>query len=692
MVTKLPPVNDPALKPWARKIEDLVLGHQTAINGVNSALARNSQQVGGLVDAVSDTSNKVTQIPKAPNSLQGAAVWAWAETGNISVTLNISWDAVTRDLNDGVLTNPIYEVWVRSTATDDPAKRVNATKDTSLHLPGLFTLTADYYVSVRAVTERGSAGQFSGEVFIEHPSPADLPQLEAPSAPTLTSAFGAVAAHWDGKSESDQPIPSYFAHVVAGVSNAENGDYTFVGQQLQREGNIVAPDQPVGDVVWVKLFAMDYLGRFSIGSVASSIEVQGVDLGTLGDDLEAAQAAVAQAQIDVQAAQQSIADMQGEISDATRLTTGTLDPGRIGPRTITADKVIIADLTNHIADPTFFYRTAQWTLPSNSSVVTITDPPTGSAATTALQVVANGTTLDTVPATSIPVRPGEKWYAEMWIRRIGAMVATTGTIQLGATVTRPAANGGTLQTTFADRTPADITTTWQRISGIVTIPDFGTALVVRPSVRSDVANGTFQMTEVVLRRMVAGELLVDGTITGSKIAANAITAAQMQANSISSEVIAAGAVTAEKLAVGAVTAEAISSGTIQSNHIAAGSIQVSHLEAGIGGALDISANDSITLAVGMATDAQATANAASSDVEDMRTVYDFGATGATISSPNTPFSLALMADRIEMQANGAAVSTWTAGQMTVESFVGTEVVLGNHKIEKYGTGTVVRAL
>jgi hypothetical protein len=688
LVQKLPPVNDPALKPWARKIEEILLTHESAISGVRTNSARQGQQVTGLAEVVAPTVKAVTQVPQAPQNVVGTAVWSWTATGSLSVTLEVTWDAVTLDLNDGVVTSPFYEIWVRT--ADTPGRRVSSTEDTHVDVPGLFTYTDDYYVSVRAVTRKGANGQFSSETLVPHPSSADLPMPEAPSAPVLSTAFGVVAAHWDGLTASGAGVVPYFAHVSLGVSATENGSYSFVGQQLQSEGNIVASDQPVGDTLWYQLYAVDYLGRVSPGSTPVSITVEGVDLGPLQQDLEDAQASVAQAQADVLAAQQDIAGMQDDVSDAL---TGPVDGTRIVARSVTADKVVISDTTNNIADPDFSYGAVQWNLPNGSTIATITDPPAGVDATKALQVVASGSVLDAQTITPIPVRPGQQWYAEMWIRRIGSTVDTTGTIQLAATINRPAANGGPVWPTFVTVTPADITTTWQRLSGVVTIPDFGTSLQVRPSIRADVADGTFQMTEFVLRRMVGGELLVDGTITATKIATNSITSAQMAANSISAEELAAGAVVAEKISAEAVTANAIAAGAIQTNHIAAGSITTTHLAAGLGGQLDITANQAITLVAGKADAAQSTATSVTKDLADMQTVYNFGSTGATISSPSSTFSLALKSDRIEFQANGNPVSTWTSGQMKVDSFVGTTVELGNHKLEKYGTGgTVVRAL
>jgi hypothetical protein len=45
-----------------------------------------------------------------------------------------------------------------------------------------------------------------------------------------------------------------------------------------------------------------------------------------------------------------------------------------------------------------------------------------------------------------------------------------------------------------------------------------------------------------------------------------------------------------------------------------------------------------------------------------------------------------------MLENGIVVSYWNAGQMYVTQLVAEKLTMGNHQIEKYGTGTVVRDL
>ncbi|UOE45893.1 hypothetical protein [Agromyces larvae] len=143
---------------------------------------------------------------------------------------------------------------------------------------------------------------------------------------------------------------------------------------------------------------------------------------------------------------------------------------------------------------------------------------------------------------------------------------------------------------------------------------------------------------------------------------------------------------------GSITANEIAAGTITGNEIAAGAITVSHLEAGVGGLLDLSANEFVINATGRADEALAAAGTAAGEVSEIRTYFRFDEDGLEISAPNSPFSTAIDNERLEFRENGIAAAWLSAGQFVAKSFIGETVEMGNHQFEKYGTGTVVRAL
>lgn len=224
------------------------------------------------------------------------------------------------------------------------------------------------------------------------------------------------------------------------------------------------------------------------------------------------------------------------------------------------------------------------------------------------------------------------------------------------------------------------------------------------------------------------------SLDAAKITAGILDAARIAAGSIVTDKLAASAVTAEKLAVGAVIAEKIAAEAIEANHISAGAIEVNHLSPSVGENLDLSANGSINLIVEAqdamqtgitdaaeaaedarlkalasgssaaqasaaaevarkaAVAAQGTANGANTKVNTVMTHFWVDAEGAHVGKSDSAFQTHVKDDRFEITENGIVQTYWSAGVMNVPSAVISEVVLANHKIENYGSGTVIRAL
>lgn len=170
------------------------------------------------------------------------------------------------------------------------------------------------------------------------------------------------------------------------------------------------------------------------------------------------------------------------------------------------------------------------------------------------------------------------------------------------------------------------------------------------------------------------------------------------------------------------------------DHIIAGSIAVDRVEPAFGEQLQLSANGSIQLIVqtmddtnaqlaltqaqaeAAATDAASATSVASSaqaglnvvegnvsslqsdlvdtanQVQTIQTWFWVDVEGAHVGRSDSPFQAHVKSDRFEITENGVVQTWWSAGQMNVPSAVVTEMVLANHKIENYGSGTVVRAL
>jgi len=266
-----------------------------------------------------------------------------------------------------------------------------------------------------------------------------------------------------------------------------------------------------------------------------------------------------------------------EVIINAQIGDGQITAPKVAAKAITADKLVISDTTQLLIDPGLELGGAGWTLPSTGTIATISDPRIDG--TKAMQIVANAGVQDAV-TDAFPVREGDWYYASCYYRQTVAG-STSGTVQLGATVQRTAAAGGVTWPSFATRTAgATALNTWTLMEGIVQIPVGATTLQLRPSIRNDVATGTYQFDDFRLRRMNGGELIVDGAIVASKIATDAVTANKISANAVTSNAIAANAVTAIQIAANAVTANQIAANAVVSSTVAANAI----------GAIQIAAN------------------------------------------------------------------------------------------------------
>jgi len=135
--------------------------------------------------------------------------------------------------------------------------------------------------------------------------------------------------------------------------------------------------------------------------------------------------------------------------------------------------------------------------------------------------------------------------------------------------------------------------------------------------------------------------------------------------------------------------------TVTANTITAGAIEVRHIAAGVGGALDISANESISLVVGEIAEVASDLGDTTSELADLRQRYDFTPDELRISQPGSPLAFAIDNESIEARDGLTVLARWQGGVMYAEQFVGEQVVLGAHKFEAAPAGvkgTVMRAL
>lgn len=680
--------------------------------------------------------------PKAPTGLAVSSnAGAFDDDGVPISVVALVWDPVAQATDDTTIDVELYELWISEDGGD--RRRVTSTTQPSIVL----TLTPDveYTAEVRARSVSGLWSSFAGPlIFI---ADRDTTALASPTAPTLTTRLGTVRVDWDGLLTSGAP-PARFRRAYAAISNVVDGTYAPVGPTFAAGGTVIA-GLPVGEVIFVRLYAVDSNSIVSPPSAAASITVEGVGAGdidpgavTIADLDSEITDAIADAQAAATAAQQS-ADGKNTVHyspsapagtahalddvwwdtddgfrmyrwdgtqwsssqlgtsaianlaitnaliaalDAGKITTGFLAAARIDAGTLSVEKLLVASLDNMAEDPGFEKAETVWpNLTANVSKTT-TSPRTGARALRVLSTAAAYEATRSTPA--IPVEPGQEYRFAAFMR------ADTGTRPQGGLEIRVAygATAGAT-TTLADVADSpDLGTAYTLVSGSWVVP--AGVRYMRPVIRcaDTTAGRVYLVDDFAIYKKSDSSLIVDGSITATKLAVGSVTATAIAADSVGANALQAQSVTAGKIAADAVTANEIAAGAVTADKIEAGQIETYHLAAAFGAELDLSSNEAVNILVGDIAAVNGRVDENGDTIEALTTYYRFGPDGATIESPGSVYALQLRNDGIAITESGVEVSRWDSGQLIVRSFIGEEVVLGNHKIERYTTGTVVRAL
>jgi phage minor structural protein len=338
-----------------------------------------------------------------------------------------------------------------------------------------------WYYRVRAINTHGTAGGFSQEA-------------SAQTARIISDdiLFGAINAQ-------------HLADLA--VTAAKLADGAVDNTKLDR----ISPNRIQIDSVDIKDAAITSakIASAAVGTVA-------IQNGAV-TNAKIAQAAVGTAQIqDLAVTNAKIADLavdNAKIADlhGSKITAGSITGDKIAARSITTDKLVVSDLTNYCVNPVFEGGSNQeW---SNVTAVlsTTAEVPSGAPTT----YVGRQSSRDSYCGGFFPVNEGEKFYVEVWC------VTPNSTQKFGVGLKFEKEDGtGTWLRAF-QTTPIG---TWTKFSGEVTVPSGYTKARVWTQIEAFSNFGDWYFTKVVVRRKVAGELIVDGTITANKLNVTSLSA------------------------------------------------------------------------------------------------------------------------------------------------------------------------
>lgn len=721
------PVNVIGYEVWVHNQSNLERGSYIAeaLTGLKATLtlpveidATITTRAQGSNGVWSDHSNPVkvttapppSPIPKAPTNLTLVSnTPGWSPIGLPVAELSFTWDAVTKAIDNTNIGIARYELW-EGTATDmgHPVRSV-----VTLEADVVLDSKSEATYRARACSSFGIWSDFSNVV----PVIASVPPVDMtpPSNPTTVSGLATIEVKWDGLLVGPVPPPSHIANVLAYESASASGPWVLTGPPLKIGGAItVRADK--GVTRWFRFQTIDTLGR--LGGVSAA--VSGVAVGvTLPDVDQTITDAIEQAQQDAADALATVSTMDGKITtspdaptaatgagkpvgalwfrtssggkiiglwdwsgtvwntrqldDATvanlsaaKIDTGILNSARIGTKSLTAEKVVLASLGNLIPNGNFADGGSGWygSVPDGSewTTKTVPDGPTDGQATV---LEFSPTTTDRgVYSTAFPASttypraqyiPGATYHFKLTVRRISGAATGTGGIRIrlglhgeGQTNNWPVVPGTHLA--INDTTDG----AWVTMEGDYTMPIDNPRNLLSVAIHaSNAANSVYEISEVSMMLMASAELIVDGSVTARKVNVEEFFANEAVIN----------AATIAVLRVGV--------------------IEASMLSSGVGENLDITSNSSITLLAGQAANTQG-------QVDALQTYLRVDGTGLTLGATGNPLQAQMRPGAFAILDNGIETTYWESGRMVVPSLVTEEVVLSNHKAEKYGTGTVWR--
>lgn len=219
--------------------------------------------------------------------------------------------------------------------------------------------------------------------------------------------------------------------------------------------------------------------------------------------------------------------VESSILKANSVVAGTVAAGAIGTRelranSVTAEQIAVADLTNLARNGEFTLGSQGWRgeNPGRDRVVRI-----GSRTIAyALEVdVISGWPNNVFLEGGVECEQGTRFTISFWARRVNANAALDFRLNFRNEDGNPIYPGAVVATVPT----SVVNNTWVRYHATVTA-EHPTEWIAEASLQVSVAAnasplGSWQISNVLWRRSVGGELIVDGAVTAEKIAAKAIT-------------------------------------------------------------------------------------------------------------------------------------------------------------------------
>ncbi|MFJ4997104.1 hypothetical protein ACIP5T_03060 [Microbacterium sp. NPDC088619] len=548
--------------------------------------------------------------PIAPSGLMVTSAAYFDAVGTSYASVTATCSTVTTDVMGGTVKIKWYELWAKKNSSGESWTRLARTEvePPSMTYTGLLG-GESWSFKVRAYADENVISAFSPVFSLVLANDTTAPPVPAP--PVGTSRLGQVLITHNGLTATGAAQPIDFAHFNVWMSTTALGTGSKVGE-VRGNDTFVAPQQPYDQARWFFVTAVDKSGNESAASTRISVTTQSVVSTDITDEaMDAITEIVSQDVVSSIGGTVTwsvnapvVGDGSGKpvgamwyqrdgsnnvigmwewsgsawlprvLADATlgnisaaKITLGFLDAARIQSNTITASKIAIGDFTN-LVNGSDFEDDAKIPFVLTTGFTTAGD--TFHTGLRSLRIAAGATTR--IAATGYyDVQGGEQYYATLWARRSGTYNGTSADSKLSVRIPGLGLIGA-IPYGVAD---IPTTNTWTELKTIFTVPA-GASTRMFFDVRGDHTAGDVRLDDIIIRRMNAGELIVDGAIIAPKLATNSVETDKLAANAVKADKIDAGAITTVKLDALAVTTAKLAVDAVDANKLTANAITSKH--------------------------------------------------------------------------------------------------------------------
>lgn len=670
-----------------------ILTGDRILSGTGALAKRQKASTGGAIPggSLSNPATLDSSVPSAPLITVSTSAGYWTVDGLPKSAITLSWNAVTSSVAGTAIVVDYYEIWWRPDIAT-PWAMQTVTGDLSVIMPG-WDVNKYLNLRVRGRSAAGIFGQWS--LFEEETTAQPGPSLGAPGTPIVTAnALGTIFAEWNGQI-GGSAAPAHLAYVRTEVGTANIGPWSTAGQPLMAAGQ-ASLDPGAYGTYYFRFVPVDKLGQD--GTASSVVSITTVDPGLV-------------------------------------LRTPAAPTGL----TISTDTAYSSD--GITLDSHFYLEWDDVTEDTDGDPITVTAYEVwGHTGSSDDELLTTGE----ATASIIRVNPGSVWVFKVRaISDVGArgLFSSTVTDTADGTVTplvKPTTptlsssksllrinwdgklNGAVtppnqFRYVYAEYEEDDVPGTWYRVGtnflrggGAIFVPlDPGTEYNVR--LTAVALDGTESPKSTVASATVVGiaptdmNAYVENMLTEPRIETS--TNPDEGVKLFNGGIIAYDSTGAPTIVIsaddgaiyfanGVISGDAIITGSILADKIDVGTLVATLIASDLGNSLNLASNESVNILVGGAVaSVQADVDDVSNNLGVMQTYYQFGPSGALITSPGSPNAIQITNSEIDMLVNGNIASFWNAAGLNAPSLIANQTAtIGAHQWKKEGVRTTVRAI